>query len=309
MNRKRITVILAAIFYISAVCAQDFAHHRIYFHYGMGYANSMYDKIDNSFIHQNYALGSVVEFKYACFFTPKWGVGLGIGLSQFAAKGTLNIEGVIPRYNDPAYDSSGQRYYDLRYQTDNLTEKQRIWALEIPLQIHYEHHLTGQHGLFAGLGIKGSLPVISAQSRFPQSEGTLTISGYDAFTNTLYTDPPHFGTQHVRTTPATLKLRSSVDIIGDVGWIFGICPAFDLYAGVYGSYGFIDILPKAGDKKDFITPDHNSRVAVNSLLASNFLSEYNQYIKDNQLNWKTAGEKWNRLTIGIKIGIHFKIRN
>ena len=118
MNQKRTSVILVAMFYILAVCAQDYAPHRVYINYGAGYAGSMYNKVNQSFIHTNYTLGQTVEVKYACFFAPKWGVGLGAGVSQYAAKNTLNIAGVIPHYNDPTFDPTGQRYYDLHYQTD-----------------------------------------------------------------------------------------------------------------------------------------------------------------------------------------------
>ena len=309
MTRKRITVILAAIFYISAVGAQDYARHRVYINYGAGYANSMYHKVNQSFIYNNYTLNQAMEIKYACFFAPKWGVGLGAGISQYTAKNALNIAGVIPRYNDPAYDPTGQRYYDLRYKTDNLTEQQRIWALETPVQFYFEHRTAnGKRGILASLGAKGYFPVLKAQSTYRQSDGTLTISGYDAFTNTLYSDPPHFGKQNVPATPATVKLRYSVDAIADFGGLFRLSNFCNLYIGVYGSYSFMDILPKTADKKDFITPEHNNLYTVNALPATNFLGEYNNYIQDNHLSWNKTDEKWNRWQICIKIGIHFKMK-
>ena len=309
MNQKRITVILAVMLYISAVGAQDYAPHRIYVNYGAGYANSMYDKVNQSFIHTNYSLSQAIEVKYAYFFAPKWGVGLGAGVSQFAAKNKLNIEGVIPQYNDPTFDPTGQQRYDLHYKADNLTEQQQIWALETPLQFYFEHRSAdGKRGLLASLGAKGYFPVISAQSKYPQSDGTLTITGYDAFTNTLYANPPHFGRQDVPTTPATVKLRYSVDAIADIGGLFRLSGMCDLYIGAFGSYGFMDVLPKSADKKAVITPEHNSLFTLNALPATNFLGEYNNYIQENHINWKKAGEQWNRWQAGIKIGVHFNIR-
>ena len=82
----------------------------------------------------------------------------------------------------------------------------------------------------------------------------------------------------------------------------------DLYIGIYGGYGFMDILPKAADKKAVIAPEHNNLYTLNALLASNFLSEYNNYIQDNNLDWEKANEQWNRWYAGVKIGIHFKVR-
>jgi hypothetical protein len=311
-TRSIISIIIAALCCVSVARSQDtlvtkndFARHRIHLHYGMGYANSMYDEIDRSFIHVHYAFNSAIEMQYAFFFARKWGIGIGVGVSDFFAKSTLNIEGVIPHYNDPAFDPSGQRYYDLRYKVDNLVERQSIWALETPLQILFEHRPAGKYGFFAGLGAKGYFPVIAAQSAFPK--GSLTVAGYESFTDALYVDPPHFGLQDVRTTPATAKLQYSVDAIAELGAVIKVGRATDLYTGIYGSYGFRDILPKAADKKDFITPEHNNLFSVNSLLASNYPHAYNTYIDDNRLNLKHTGEKWNLLHVGIKIGLHFKL--
>ena len=316
-NSKKMTVVLAATVCCLTVAysqdkqsdnARDYARHRMMTYIGTGYANSIYSKTDNTFMNANYSLGSAIELKYAYFFVPKWGVSLGAGLSHFAAKGTLNMDGVIPQYNDPDFDASGQRYYDLHYQISNLTEQQRIWALEIPVQFHFEHRLNRRTALFAGLGARGYFPVISAQSKFTQGDGTLTVSGYEAFTDTWYTDPPHFGVQEVRTTPTTVKLQYSIDVIADFGGLFRLSGACDLYAGVYGSYGLMDVLPKTADRKDFITPEHNSLFTVNPLLSSNFLGEYNRYIRDNNLSWKQSGEQWHRWQAGVKIGIHFKVK-
>ena len=285
----------------------DYTRHKILIYLGTGYANSIYDRINNSFIYSDYSYSSSMELKYAYFFAPEWGVSSGAGLSRFMAQGTFNMEGVIPHYRDPQFDPSGQHFYDLYYKTDNLVEQQQIWALEIPLQFHFESRI-GKNGIFASLGAKGYFPVISAQSKFPQGKGSLTTMGYEAFTNTWYVDPPHFGKRDARTVPATVKLNCSVDAVAEFGSVFRISSSCDLYAGVYGSYGFMDILPSIAKKQDFIVPEPNNNFSVNSLLASNFLSEYNQYIDSNHLSWSKVDEKWNRWQAGIKIGIHFRIR-
>ena len=283
---------------------RDYARHRLFVYGSTGYSNSIYDKIDRSFIYNHYSFSSALELKYAFFFAPKWGVSLGAGISRFEAKGTLNIEGVFPRYNDPGFYSSGQRYYDLHYKTNDLVEKQEIYALEAPLQFHFENSF-GRYGIFASLGAKGYFPIISAKSKFPQ--GTITTKGYEEFTNAWYTDPPHFGERETRSTPANVKLnKCSVDAIADFGGTFRLNYKCDLYFGAYGSYGFMDVLPKNANKKNFITPEQNDNFVVNSLLASNFLSEYNKYVKKNNLGWKTADEKWNRWQVGLKVGFHFK---
>jgi len=283
----------------------DYAKHRLLLDVSSGYSNNIYHDVNKSFIYDHYSLGSAFELKYALFFSRHWGISIGAGLSRFDANATLNIEGMIPHYNDPGFDPSGQRYYDLYYKTNNLVEKQIIYALEAPLQFHYQHSAV-KNGIFVSLGAKGYFPV-SAQSIFSGGSGALTTNGYEAFMNTWYTDPPHFGDRDVSSSPINVKLNPySVDAIAEIGEVFRLSRVCDFYVGVYGSYGFMDILPKPADKKDFITSEQNNGFTVNSLLASNYLSKYNQYIKDNNLSWKPADEKWNKWQVGLKIGWHIK---
>jgi outer membrane protein OmpA-like peptidoglycan-associated protein len=279
--------------------------HRIFAYLGMGYSNSMYNGVNNDFIHRNYSLSSVLEVKYAYFFTPQWGLSLGAGLSYFTAKGTMNTEGIISHYNDPYFDPGNNgRFYDLHYRTDDLVERQHIWALEVPLLGQFEHFFTDKYGILAGLGLRGYFPFISARSVFPHGEGSLTTAGYEDFTNGSYIDDPHFGKRNARATAAPASLRISLDIVAEFGGLLRLSPVYDLYVGLYGSYGFMDVLPK--DKKDFISAEPNNSFAVNSLLASGVLGDYNRFIRTNHLNWKEVGEKWNRWQIGVKVGLHIK---
>ena len=291
----------------SATYTKNYAQHRFHVYYGAGYSNDIYSRINNEFIHNNFSCSHMLEARYAFFFAPKWGLSVGAGVSQFMGKGTLNIKGVIADYYDPAFNPSGQASYDLHYTTSNFVEQQRIWALEVPLQFHFEHRAKARRpGVFASLGAKGYFPLISAKSIFPQDNGSLTTSGYEEFTNTWYTDAPHFGEQNIRLTPSATKLRLSVDALADVGMIFRLGCAWDLYLGVYGSYGFMDILPEAADKIDVITSEPSNPYTLNSLLGSNFLGEYNNYIDKNNSNWEKVSETWNKWQVGIKIGIHLK---
>jgi len=265
----------------------------------MGYTNNIYNKVE--FIHPSCPYSAILEMKYAFFFAPKWGVSLGAGVSRYAAQGTLNISGFILEHNDPLY---GNGTYNLHYKTNNLVEKQRILALEAPLQFHFEHRV-GRNGLFASLGATGYFPIILAQSKYPQGRGSITTSGYDAHKNVMYEDlPMRFGTGDARVTPAKANMNISVDAVAEFGGIFRISESCDFYLGVYGSYGFLDILPT--EKRNFITSEPNSTFTINSLLASNYLSEYNNYIEQNNLGWKKAAEKWNRWQAGAKIGFHIK---
>ena len=310
---KKLIIILTVLFCAANAFSQettesksqsDYAKHRLHIYGSAGYANNIYNRID--FVNTNYSYSAMLEMKYAFFFAPKWGISLGAGVSRYSAKGTLNISNILRGYDDPDFDAiiGEGRKYDLYYKTNNLAEKQQIWALEVPLQFHFEHKVNKTSGIFASLGATGYFPIISAQSKFPKGDGTLTTRAYEKDFNCWYKEDNHFGDSEVSVVPAKAKMRISVDLVAEFGGIFRISEICDLYIGAYGSYGFLDILPK--EKVKFITPNpaQNNPYVVNSLLASDYLEVYNTQREADDL--KKISEKWNRWQVGGKIGFHIK---
>ena len=292
----------------------NFCPHRINLYLGGSMTNNIFNRLHNDFAVTNYSLGSILELKYAYFFNENWGITAGVGIGHYAAKANLNIHGVIEKFNDPAFAefarTSGAPTYDLIYRSENLVEKQKIWALEIPVQAVYENKFGGRNGLYAALGVKAFIPV-AAKSVF-DNEGTVTTKGYEELYNILYQDMPnHFEILDYKSHSVKTKLRASLDFQADFGGIFGIARNTDLYVGVYSSIGVLDILPSANqDKKkhkvDFITPNEtNSGLNINPLMASDYLAKYN-ILNANTADYKAVKEKWRLFQVGVKVGFHFK---
>jgi len=315
---KKIIVILAVLFCAanafsqettSSIPKSDYAKHRLHIYGSAGYTNNIYNRVAD--IHANCSYSAMFEMKYAFFFAPKWGVSLGAGVSRFAAKGTLNINNILKNYEDPLFttllspmpDDGKIRDYDLYYKTNNLVEKQEILALEVPLQFHFEHKVNKTSGIFASLGATGYFPIISAQTKFPKGNGTLETWAYEGFTNCWYRNDNHFGDHTVQVVPAKAKMRISADLVAEFGGIFRISEIADFYLGAYGTYGFLDILPK--DKDPFIAlnpADKTTPFVVNSLLKSDYMEVYNNGKDDAD----KVSEKWNRWQVGLKVGFHIK---
>ncbi len=287
----------------------SFCPHRINIYLGGSFSNNIYNRVNNDFIHTNYSFGSILELKYAYFFTEHWGLSLGVGVSKFSAKGTMNFNGIIEKYPDASFDEyvADERVYDMYFKGNGFVEKQSIWAIEIPLQAQFEHKFGGRNGIYAGLGIKGYFP-FSAQSKFPGDVGDITTTGYEEYVDVLYQDlPGRFETRTGEATPSKVKMRCSIDLQADFGGIFGMGKRTDLYVGVYTSLGFLDILPKGENKVNLIEPTSTGTdFQINSLLASNYLADYNAYVENNGLDWKVAKEKWHYFQVGLKIGVHIK---
>ena len=287
----------------------SFCPHRINIYLGGSFSNNIYNRVNDAFIYTNYSFGSILELKYAYFFTEHWGLSLGVGVSKFSAKGTMNFNGIIEKYPDQLFDQFSGRDidYDLIFKGNGFVEKQNIWAVEVPLQAQFEHKFGGKHGIYAGLGVKGFFP-FAANSKFPGKEGSITTTGYEESFNVLYQDlPGRFETRAGTATPSKVKMRCSIDLQADFGGVFGISRKADLYVGVYSSLGFLDILPKGENKLPFIEPTPvDVNYSINSLLGSNYLANYNTYVERNGLDWKVAEEKWRYFQVGLKIGVHIK---
>jgi len=290
----------------------NFCPHRINLYLGGSIANNIFNRLHNDFATTNYSFGSILELKYAYFFNQNWAITAGVGIGHYAAKANLNVHGSIERFLDPAFDELAgvETDYTLMYRSDNLVEKQKIWAVEIPVQAVYENKFGGRNGLYAALGLKAFIPV-AAKSVF-DNQGSVTTKGYEDFTHALYQNiPNHFGEIEYTTPTMKTKLRTSLDLQVDFGGIFGIARNADLYVGLYTSLGFLDILPsdnvdKKNHKKEFITLNEaNDGLNFNPLMSSNYLAQYNT-LNANATDYKAVKEKWRLFQVGVKVGFHIK---
>lgn len=289
-----------------SVTTPPFCPHRIHISLGGSITNNIFNRINNDYAHTNHSLGSILDIKYAYFFNEHWGISAGVGVGYYSTKATLNMNGEVRNYNDPAFSENAgvNTSYHLRYRSDNLVEKQRIWAIEVPIQANFEHKFGGRNGIYAGLGIKGYFP-IAAKSIFDNS-GTISTRGYEEFTGALYQDMPnHFGTTSYNGRTTKAKLRPSVDLQIDFGGIFTLNNRADLYVGLYSSLGFLNILPKDENKVDFLEPGEGGTMRVNPLMASNFLADYNASNAGNA-DFKSVREQWHLFQVGLKVGVHIK---
>jgi len=275
--------------------------HRITIHLGGAYTNNIYKRFPNELAQQKYAWSGVLELGYAYFFHEHWGIGLGVGLSRLAAKAIINPSGQITVTNDQyALDDPANNSYVMYYQTKTFLEKQRIWAVEIPLTFQFEHKFGGRHGIYAGLGAKAFIP-FNARTEFRKGDEVET-SGSDDYLNIVYPSSivGHFGKYPVQSKASPAKMRISVDLQADFGGVFGVARKVDLYLGLYCSYGFMDILPK--EKTDFVKfePFAADKLTVNGLTGSNAIEQY------NTANDKSLKTKWNLFQVGVKFGVHLK---
>jgi len=259
----------------------EFCPHRIWVHLGGGYANNTFKEIKD--ISKRLSGFAMAEVGYTYFFHRNVGIGLGVGIHYTGASAKIFDKGTEYLYDQKYYEKD---MYYLTYNTKNLKEKQNLWAIEVPLVLQFEKK-WGKHGIYAGVGVKGYFPF---SMRVGFTEGEIEVPKiYDPLLEVTYQNlivhnaPRDFNSRSVKA-----KMRCSVDILADFGGIFGIARSTDIYLGLYGSYGFLNILPKNGINLEGLAPND----LVVALLADKYVN---------------TASKWNLWQVGVKFGFHFNV--
>ena len=286
----------------------SFCPHHINIHVGEAWTNNIYRRVG---ITQYYSHSTMLDIDYAYFFNEHWGLSLGVGLNRLAAKASISKSGVIADF-DEAYDHAFDQpvtydpNYDLYYDAHGLKEKEVVWAVEVPLNAHFDWRFDGRNGIYDALGVQGYFP-IKAFNKY-KGEGSVTTIGYEALFNQWYMAhfeneaimmDNHFPDAAYTGRGKNVKMRPSVDLVADFGGVFAICKKADFYIGAYCKYGFLDILPK--EKTSLIGTNEQGEVTFLGTLGSDMLD--NAYAAGDIKKGKT---KWNLLQVGLKAGFHFK---
>jgi outer membrane protein OmpA-like peptidoglycan-associated protein len=270
----------------AAVVDNDFCPHRIWLRFGGGYANNTFKEIKDVATRCSYH--AMAELGYTYFFHRNVGIGIGVGINHVGNIAKINEHKKLTNVFYPLYhgEPNNPDIYDyLIYTATDLKEKHNVWAIEVPLTVQFEKK-WGKHGIYAGVGVKGYFP-FTANVKF--TDGVISIDEiYEE-----YIDAPFHNLfrwmedSELKGVGSKQKMRCSIDVLGEFGGIFGLSRAVDLYVGVYGSYGFLNIYPK-GNKMSFEN-----------------LNEIDYALAPIAGRYANSTDKWHLVQAGLKIGFHF----
>ena len=268
---KRYITIALSFLLCSMLQAQE-KQQYLHLTVGGGLHNLSYDLQNGT---QSGRFGNMINAGYSYFFTQHWGVQSGLGLQWFTARSTVNYLSATPQV-----DMDGESF-EFRANYNNWQEKQQALFLDIPLTLQYRHVLSNKISLQGSAGGKISIPI---RSSYKTTGGSITTTGYYSRLNAELSNLPEFGfTTTTDSYSGKLSLRPSYMAIADVGGLYALSPKIDLYVGAYFNYGLNNAL-KAGSK-EIIQLDG----VYNGVLAS------------------TQTTKINPVSVGVKVGIYFRI--
>jgi len=244
----------------------------LHFNVGGGLNNLSYTMPNGS---QTGRIGITMNGAYSYFFTPNWGLQVGLGIQSFGATSKLNYITAAS-----GVDSEGDAF-DFRTQYANWQEKQNALFIEIPIAAQYRYIINEKFGLIGSLGAKMALPVYAKYKTFA---GQIKTTGYYEQWNLEVSDLPGQGYSTI-TNSYTDKISLNPAFIGlvDLGGLYHWTEKIDLYVGAYFNYGF------------------NKSVKPDTKLIYQKDGTYNGMFASNQV------QNVKPVSLGIKVGVYLQI--
>ena len=271
-------------------------------------------------------LGWNAKLGYSYYFTPKWGLFTGVGMSYYRTIGKFDTEFSknefysLGKQTDDDWVKGAPTKFELRVRLANWEEEQKSYFIEVPLMLMFKHKFgeTEKHGFYFGLGAKLQFPIIKSTYRALDGDNTtdlrLNVAGRYDDDPTLEIGSPGnpnlsqhgFGSIHNPSNlgwNGDLSLKMSIAGTAELGFLFGLHPRVDLLVGGYFDYGFNNI--KKGDNKAFLEPPAQYHPNANE--GPNGEVNVGRGIVYNGMINTDRTEKVNLMAYGGRIGLQIKL--
>jgi len=212
---------------------------------GAGYGSLGYKLGDAGKVNGGFS--GNIQLRYLYYFTDNWGIGLGLGFSNYMSKGILNSTLLYYNAGDvkmPQTDSEGEAYGHA-VRTNDWTEQQKAYMVDIPVMIQCTYPIksvvmkNGPLKIYADLGANIGLSV--AASRQIKSGSIDHMGWYKPWHLDLENIPNHdFYTEQAEafgTDKQKLELKMpAVGLMADFGFAIPVADKVDLMIGAFANY-------------------------------------------------------------------------
>lgn len=235
------------------------------------------NELGNCFGEGKLSAGATFSARYMHFFRDgNWGIGTGADVSYYAATSCLDGE-----ETSSEYDKYNKEKFECSFAYMGWEERQRVFALEIPLGVYFRTDFSYRLGMVAGLGAKLIMPL---HSRFEIQEGSYEISGYYPEDNVTFTQLPHHG--FYENSPRYkdgIDTKPVLGVYAEYGLNIKFTERLWGYTGIYFNYGITDM-----------AKEHVSDLGA---IREDFQNGYKGVLNSS------AVDKANFMALGLKIGV------
>ena len=276
--------------------------HRIQALLGAGYSSMGYDLHSDG--KETGFVGASAQIRYLYYFTENWGIGAGVGFSNYGSTGTLNtttaFETEIHDSDIPSGGTTGEAY-EHRVKTHDWREQQRAYMVDIPVMVQCIYPIpsvqmtNGPLKIYADLGVDIGLTVAASRKLTggsiehvgwykPWKLELSQIDGHDFYSENA---------SDFEKDKQNLKLRlPAIGIMADFGFAIPLREDLDLLIGLYANYIANDI---CAGKQDIGWRNTNET----GYREHAFMNPYAGIIGTQ---YARAAHPWQA---GIRVGIHF----
>jgi outer membrane protein OmpA-like peptidoglycan-associated protein len=277
-------MVTAGLLSCSALQAQY--KHEFSLYGGGGLSTLKYDITTGE---QKNGLGGTAGLGYTFFFSPKWGLETGAGLSFYNAK--YNLNNLSTKHMTTDMDGAA---FEFRSTVSNYEEKQKAMMVQIPLMLQFQ---TGnKHQFYAALGGKVAIPV---NGTYNSSGATIQNSGYYAAEDYEYTTQEFmgFGSFTGKDGDGDLRFKTAFLASAEAGVKWKLKDGLSLYTGAYLDYGLNNIY-KGENNSQFVAYNtaNPKDLTVNSVMNS-------QYTQNGTAHPFT--DKVLPMAVGLKVRLAF----
>lgn len=225
--------------------------HHVQVLLGGGYGSMGYSLGDAGKVSGGF--GGNVQLRYLYYITENWGVGLGLGFSNYVSTGVLNT---TLTYQDKVTKDSENQSYAHSVRANNWTEQQQAYMLDIPLMAQCMYPLNSvsmQHGvlkIYADLGVNMGLCL--AAHRQLKSGSVDHLGSYSKWNLELeHIDDHDFYTEQAEdfgTDRQKLDIKlPAVGLMAALGFAIPVTSNLDVMVGLYMNYTLNNVCAETRD--------------------------------------------------------------
>ncbi|PKD19486.1 hypothetical protein APR41_16125 [Salegentibacter salinarum] len=280
----KLALVLALISASTPALAQS--NNEVSFYLQGSFSELGYEALgQKSKLENGFGLGA----KYAYYFSENWSLGTGAEFQYM--EGSIFVPAIQGAFMTQDAEADA---FEFRYQADNFSENQKVYFLNIPLQIQYES--LGLTRFYAAAGVKVGLGLASEYNTYATS---LETSGYYPQYDVELTDPEFAGFGEfgaVNNAKSELDLKTNFVAHLESGVKFMLENRQSLYMGIFLDYGLNDIKPDTSGQR---LVDYNAQNPTEFAFGSVLFSR-------NDMNSEPYVDEVRTLAIGLKVQYAFQ---
>ncbi len=227
--------------------------------FGGGYQTLSY-KMQDGVTRGDGKAGFTGQIGYQYYFTPNWGIGIGLSVRNFNASSVADYMQATPNAIDDDGESCEYRVY-----YNKLRESQKAMQVSFPVGLYYQKALAEKWTLVSGLGVRVDF---ATDNSYLTDAGNLDTRGWYERTNLELPNVPNHHYYTASDFSGSYKMNTSASAFLNIGAYYAIFPDLEIGALAYGTCGLSKLTDGSNSQLYFPDVQSYANPAYNGVLNS-----------------------------------------